>query len=67
MRKYIKVLTAAASDKTVGNHCVVTGYDAVSILSDKTGTVKTVQATRHFMYHRNIICAVDDKQKRFRL
>jgi hypothetical protein len=65
MRKYIKALTAATSNKTVGNHRVVIGNDAVSILSDKTGKTETVHSTRRFLYHGNIICAVDDKQKRF--
>lgn len=65
MRKYTKALAAATSNKTVGNHCVVFENGTVSILSDKTGKTETVQSTRRFLYHGNIICAVDDNQKRF--
>ena len=65
MRKYTNILTAATSNKTIGSHCVVIENGAVSLLSDKTGTAKTVQSTRHFLYHNNTICAVDDDNKRF--
>lgn len=65
MRKYVEVLTAATSSKTVGNHSVIVENGRVNIRSDETGKARTVQSTRHFRYHGNTICAVDDSQKRF--
>lgn len=60
MRKYVEVLTATMSSKTTGNHSVIVENGRVNIRSDETGKARTVYSTRHFQYHGNTICAVDD-------
>ena len=65
MRKYVEVLTATMLSKTTGNHSVIVENGRVNIRSDETGKARTVYSTRHFQYHGNTICAVDDYRGAF--
>ena len=76
MRKYAEVLVNAQYDvskyKHHGNHMVYfsnpdkrpTYY--TTFLDDKTSKwVEVKGATRSFLYHNNVICVVDDRNKLF--
>lgn len=67
MRKYVKVLTEATNDKTVGNHSVQLYSRPISyhIKKERNGKLVIIHATRLFLYHGNIICYADDDDRCF--